>query len=102
MAELTDDYRELQDLAGSLGVPATGAKDELKARVAEALETNHSLVVDPAVASECEYVVTGPHKVLGHDPATKFRAAIPPEQEARLIRRGQIKPVEGANKSQEG
>jgi hypothetical protein len=59
-------------------------------------------IVDYIVPKNC------PQRVFGHAPGEKFRAEIPPEQEARLMRRGQIRrvfterPHERHDQSQEG
>jgi hypothetical protein len=59
-------------------------------------------LVDYQVPKQCAVTV------LGHAPGEKFKAEITPEQEARLMRRGQLRrvfterPNERHNQSQEG
>lgn len=97
--ELPEDYRELQQLAVERGVPANGTAEEIKARLIASNNPATEHLVDEIKSRE--YEVTGTHTVLGHEPGSTFVAVIPPEQEERLIRRSQIKPVEGDTPSQE-
>jgi hypothetical protein len=94
MIELPEDYRELQQIAKDLGVPATGSVDDLKARILEHSAANPAVEGYQDLERPREYRVTGPHKVFGHEPGSTFRAVIPPNQEARLIARHQITPVD--------
>jgi hypothetical protein len=68
------------------------------------------IVAPPSRRETVEYVVPKgcAQTVLGHRPGEKFRAEITPEQEARLMRRGQIRrvfterPHERHDQSEEG
>lgn len=53
-------------------------------------ETSPALAPAPPPVEEREYEVTGPHRVLGHEPGSRFRATLPLEQEAVLIWAGHI------------
>ncbi len=56
---------------------------------------NPAVVPEPEPHGERTYEVTGPHHaVLGHGCGEKFKALIPPDQEALLIESGHIKRVE--------
>lgn len=126
MPALPTDYRELQQLAKDLGLPANGSADELSAAIVEHSEENPALepytlpaveepeVVDPASALAPEdvepgaklYRVTNPnHEVHGHTLGETFAAVIGEEQEACLIEGGHVKIVEANpsdNDAQEG
>lgn len=104
MPKLPTDYRELQQIAKDLSIPATGTAEELADAIVEHSDDNSAIepytLADP---DERTYKVTGAHAVLDTAPGGTFSAVIPPEQEGRLIEGGQIKPVEGDNNEpQEG
>lgn len=48
-----------------------------------------------------KYRVTGALPVLGHEPGAAFEAAIPKEQEARLLASGSLTRVNDASKNKE-
>ena len=63
-------------------------------------EANPAVVQEPEDPKPVEYRIpdTCSQRVLGHEPGEKFTAALPPEQEARLIARGQLERT-GGNRS---
>ncbi len=58
---------------------------------------------EPTRTAAERYRVSGPHEVLGYEPGDVFEQNIAPEQEARLIARGQLEIVGGlVGKTREG
>lgn len=98
---------ELDEVAADAGVPAPETLPNKEA-VVEAIEAPNPALApvpepapDPAVLApqpdpevptgEQGYEVVGDRSVLGHEPGSKFAAAIPAAQEALLIESGHIK-----------
>lgn len=123
MPKLPTDYRELQQLAKDLGLPANGSAEELAAAIVEHSEENPALepyaqpdppeFIDPGQAIVLDtdpkartYRVVGEHhEVHGAKHGETFTAFLPAGQEAALVEGGHIEIVEGQpseNTTQEG
>jgi hypothetical protein len=59
------------------------------------MSTFDPLVHEEPTRTAGRYRVTAPSAVLGYEPGETFEQLIPPEQEARLIARGQLEVVGG-------
>ncbi len=67
------------------------------------MSTFDPLIPEEPTRTAGRYRVTAPTAVLGHEPGETFEQLIPPEQEARLIARGQLEVVGGlVGKTREG